>query len=88
LGPVNRCAFEPDVDCRPLVNIAADPTRFEHDPHHGMRGVRSAAFRYLQTVHEDKVIFDVIMKFTGGFVHGPYVPIRHSESHRIGTGTF
>jgi hypothetical protein len=76
---VNRRAFEPDLDCLPLVNVADDPTRFEHNPHHGVRRVRSAALRYLHTVNKDKGVFAVIVKLTGGVVHGPYVPIRHSE---------
>jgi hypothetical protein len=39
---VNPCAFEPDFDA-PAVNVAYDPTRFEHDPRHRKRGVGASA---------------------------------------------
>jgi hypothetical protein len=74
---VNSRAFEPDLDCVSFVNVADDPTRFEHDPRHGMRGVGSAALRDFHTVNKDKGVFAVIVKFTNGIVHGSYTLVRH-----------
>jgi hypothetical protein len=70
---VNRRAFEPHLDCVPSVNVAYDPTRFKHDPSHGMRGVGKSAFRDFHTAHKDKhVLVIVLVKFTNGLVvaHG------------------
>jgi hypothetical protein len=66
---VNPCAFEPDLDCIPVVNVAYDPTRFEHDPRLGMRGVGEPAFRDFYTVDKDKdVIVIVPVNLTNGLV--------------------
>ena len=51
---VNRRAFEPDLDCLPLVNVADDPTRFEHDPLHGVHRFTPTALRYLQSRHSSR----------------------------------
>jgi hypothetical protein len=41
---VNPCAFEPDLNL-PAVNVADDPTRFEHNPRHRKRGVETSVGR-------------------------------------------
>jgi hypothetical protein len=50
---MNARAFEPDLDCVSVIHVAYDPTRFKHDPSHGMCGVRQAALRYFHAVNED-----------------------------------
>jgi hypothetical protein len=57
---VNPCAFEPDLDL-PAVNVAYDPTRFEHNPRHRKRGVGTSAFRDFHTVDKDKYVIVVIL---------------------------
>jgi hypothetical protein len=70
---MNLRAFEPDLDCVSAINIAYDPTRFKHDPSHGMCGVRQAALRYFHAVNEDKnVIVIILVNLANGFfvTHG------------------
>jgi hypothetical protein len=37
---MNPRAFEPDLDCASVIDVAYDPTRFKHDPSPGKCGVR------------------------------------------------
>jgi hypothetical protein len=70
---VNLRAFEPDLDCVSVINVAYDPARFKHDPSHGMCGVRQAALRYLHAVNKDKNVIVVIpVNLANGFLvnHG------------------
>jgi hypothetical protein len=64
--------FEPDLDCVSVIDVAYDPTRFKHDPSHGMCGVRQAALRYFHAVNEDKNVMVIILA-NGFFVtHGSH----------------
>jgi hypothetical protein len=56
----------------PVVNVANDPTRFQHDPRLGLRGTAESAFRDLRSVNEDEKLFAVILKFADRFLvaHG------------------
>jgi hypothetical protein len=69
---VNPRALVPDLDCVPVVNVAYDPTRFEHDPCLSLRGVRSSALGYFHTVDKDEDILTVIVKHADAFfiAHG------------------
>jgi hypothetical protein len=72
---VNPRAFEPDLDCVSVINVAYDPTRFKHDPSHGMCGVRQAALRYFHAVNEDKnVIVIILVNLANAFLvtHGSH----------------
>jgi hypothetical protein len=71
-GLVNPRTFVPDLDCVPAVNVAYNPTRFEHDPCHGLCSVRRTAFGYFHTVDKDEDILTVIVKLADAFViaHG------------------
>jgi hypothetical protein len=72
---INLRAFEPDLDCVSVIDVAHDPTRFKHDPSHGMCGVRQAALRYLHAVNEDKnVIVIILVNLANGFFvsHGSH----------------
>jgi hypothetical protein len=76
---VNPRAFEPDLDCVSVINVAYDPTRFKHDPSHGMCGVRQAALRYFHAVNEDKnVIVIILVNLANGFfvTHGSTLGFR------------
>jgi hypothetical protein len=70
---MNPRRFEPHLDCVPAVNVADDPTRFKHNPHHGVRGSGVSAFRDFHTVNKDKDVIVIIpVKLTNGFVaHAP-----------------
>jgi hypothetical protein len=66
---MNLRAFEPDLDCAPAVDVADDPTRFEHNPQHGVRSVMLAPFRDFHPVNKDKdVIILICAKLADGFV--------------------
>jgi len=70
---MNPRAFEPDLYCVFVINVAHDPTRFKHDPSPGMCGVRQAALRYFHAVNEDKnVIVIILVNLANGFLvnHG------------------
>jgi hypothetical protein len=73
VGLMNLRRFEPHLDCVPAVNVADDPTRFKHNPHHGVRGSGVSAFRDFHTVNKDKDVIVIIpVKLTNGFVaHAP-----------------
>jgi hypothetical protein len=69
---VNPRTFVPDLDCVSVVNVAYDPTGFEHDPCLSLRSVRRTALGYFHTVDKDEDILTVIVKLADGFViaHG------------------
>jgi CheY-like chemotaxis protein len=59
---MDRGAFVPDLDCIPIVNVAYDPTRFEHDPGRGSRRVERVALRDLHPIDKDKKFLAVVVK--------------------------
>jgi hypothetical protein len=69
---VNPRAFEPYLDCVPVINVANNPTRFKHNPCHGLRSVREPTLGDFHPVDKDKDVFLIILvKLTNGFVgHG------------------
>jgi hypothetical protein len=69
---VNPRAFEPHLDCVPVVNVADNPTRFKHNPSHGVCRVREPTLGDFHPVHKDKdVVVIVPEKLTNGIVaHG------------------
>jgi hypothetical protein len=57
---VNPCAFQPDLDL-PAVDVAYDPTPFQHNPRHRKRGVGTSALSDFHTVDKDKYVIVVIL---------------------------
>jgi hypothetical protein len=56
---VHPSVLVPDLDCLPTLDVAHEPSRFEHNPGVGMRRVGLAALRYLHAVneHENVAVF-------------------------------
>jgi hypothetical protein len=70
---VNARAFEPDLDCVSVIDVAYDPTRFKHDPSPGLCGVGQTALRYFHAVNENKnVTVIILVNLADGFLvtHG------------------
>jgi hypothetical protein len=50
-----------DLNCLPALEVAHEPSRFEHNPRVSMRRVGQAALRYLYAVNEqENVIFSSV----------------------------
>jgi hypothetical protein len=76
---MNPRAFEPDLDCVSVINIAYDPTRFKHDPRHGAHSAPPTTLRYFHAVNEDKnVIVIILVNLANGFfvTHGSTLGFR------------
>jgi hypothetical protein len=58
-GLVHPSALVPDFDCLTALDVAHDPSRFEHNPRVCVRRVRLAALRDLHAVneHENVAVF-------------------------------
>jgi hypothetical protein len=78
---MNPRAFEPDLNCVSVINVAYDPTRFKHDPSHGAHSATPTTLRYFHAVYEDKnVIVVILVNLANGFF------VTHGSTTRVPFG--